>query len=169
MFSGRTINCTVHTALQRPAEDFFSSFPGLDGGVSANPPGQVAAVCQGFHRPDSSCMGGSQCGNGQKPDWSRTDDRYCFARADRRQAERMYGNRERLGQSRFVERHPGRDGKKVGDRQVDQFPEKARMMRVAQKAYVRAHVVVPAQTGLAVIAIKCGLKRPAVARSESSD
>src|SRR5260370_6025661 len=81
----------------------------------------------------------------------------------------MHGNRERLGQSRFVERHPGRDGKKVGDRQVDQFPEKARMMRVAQKAYVRAHVVVPAQTGLAVIATNCGLKRPTVARTESSD
>src|SRR5258708_26645059 len=60
-------------------------------------------------------------------------------------------------------------GRKLATGKFDQFPEKARMMRVAQKAYVRADVVVPAQTGLAVIAIKCGLKRPAVARSESSD
>jgi hypothetical protein len=43
------------------------------------------------------------------------------------------------------------------------------MVRVAQKANVRAHVVVTAQTKLAVIAIKRGLKCPAVARSESSN
>jgi hypothetical protein len=43
------------------------------------------------------------------------------------------------------------------------------MVRVAQKTKVCAHVVVTAQTELAVIAIKRGLKCPAVACSESSN
>src|SRR5277367_1632200 len=80
MFSGRTVNCAVHTALTRTTEDFFSSLPGLDRDVSANSPGQLAAMRQGFHGPDSCRLGGSQCGDRQKPDWSRTDDRYRFAR-----------------------------------------------------------------------------------------
>ena len=41
------------------------------------------------------------------------------------------------------------------------------MVRVAEKAKVRAHVVLPAQTELAVVAIKRGLERSAVVRSQS--
>src|ERR1035441_8036859 len=43
------------------------------------------------------------------------------------------------------------------------------MVRIAQKANVRTHVVVPAQTELAVIAIEGRLERPTVARGESGD
>src|SRR5262249_43938187 len=107
--------------------------------------------------------------NCQKSDWSRTDDCYRFARLDRCQAEGMQGNRERLGQSGFFERHLGRDGKKVDRWQVDQFTEKARMVRVTEKAKGRAHVVVTAQTELAVITVKGRLKCTAVARSESGN
>ena len=81
----------------------------------------------------------------------------------------MQGNCERLCQSRFVARYPCGYGKEIGDRQVDKLSEEAWVVRVAQKANVRAHVVVPAQTELAVIAIKRRLKCPAVARRESSD
>src|SRR3974390_226491 len=80
----------------------------------------------------------------------------------------MQSNRQGFGESRLAERHPGGDGTKVRDRQVDQFTEETGIVRVAQKAYVCAYIVVPAQTELAVIAIKRGLKCPAVARSESS-
>jgi hypothetical protein len=65
----------------------------------------------------------------------------------------MDGNGERFSQSGFLGRHPRGNRKKVDDRQVDQFPEKARMMRVAQKPNVGAHVVVAAQAELAMIAI----------------
>ncbi len=44
---------------------------------------------QGFHWPNSCCLAGSQCCDHRKPDWSRTDDLYRFARVDRRRAERM--------------------------------------------------------------------------------
>ncbi len=81
----------------------------------------------------------------------------------------MQSNRERFRQSRFSELHPGGDGTKVGNWQVDQLTEKTGMVRVAQKAKVRAHVVQPAQTELAMIAIKRRLKRPAVVHSESRD
>src|ERR1700747_2509356 len=43
------------------------------------------------------------------------------------------------------------------------------MVGVAQKANVRAHVVMTAQTEFAVIAVKRGLKCPAVTYSESSN
>ena len=43
------------------------------------------------------------------------------------------------------------------------------MAGVAQKANIRAHVVVTAQTEFALIAVKRGLKCPAVAHSESSN
>src|SRR4051794_25864785 len=43
------------------------------------------------------------------------------------------------------------------------------MVRVAQKANVRAHVVVTAQTKLAVIAVKGRLKCPSVAGKESTN
>src|SRR6185369_3359385 len=100
----------------------------------------------------------------QKTDWPCADDRNRFARADRCQANGMQGNCERLCQSRFVARYPCGYGKEIGDRQVDKLSEEAWVVRVAQKANVRAHVVVPAQTELAVIAIKRRLKCPAVAR-----
>jgi len=64
---------------------------------------------------------------------------------------------------------PGRDGKEVDGRQVDQFTEKTGMARVTQKANVRAHIVATTQTKLAVIAIKRWLKCPAVSRSESTN
>ena len=98
MLPGRTVNCAVHTAPRRPTEDFLGSFAGLERGVSANSAGQLTAVLQGFDGPDSSCLGGTQRGDGQKPDGSRTDDRYRFARADGGQAEGMQGDGERLGQ-----------------------------------------------------------------------
>ena len=83
MLSCRTVNCAVHTALPRPAEDFLDSLSGLDHYVSANSTGQLAAMRQWFHRPDSCRLSGSQCGDRQKPDWSCTNDRYRFARVDR--------------------------------------------------------------------------------------
>jgi hypothetical protein len=83
VFSGRTVNCAVHTALPRPAEDFLDSLSGLDHDVSANSTGQLAAMRQWFHSPDSCRLCGSQCGDRQKPDWSGTNDRYRFARVDR--------------------------------------------------------------------------------------
>jgi hypothetical protein len=43
------------------------------------------------------------------------------------------------------------------------------MVRVAQKAKVRTHVVMTAQTKLAVITIKRRLKCPTVALSQSSN
>src|SRR5277367_5654731 len=43
------------------------------------------------------------------------------------------------------------------------------MVRITQKANVRAHVVVTARAEFTVIAVKSGLKRPAVAHSESSN
>jgi len=92
-----------------------------------------------------------------------------FAGADRRQVEGVHSNCERLSQGRFAERHPVWDGKKIGGRQVDQFTEKTGEVRAAQKAKARAHIVVPAQAELAVIAIKRGLKRPAGAHGESGD
>lgn len=169
MFSGRTVHCTVNTALPSLTKGFLDSAPGLDNHVSANLPGQLAAVPQGFHSPDSSCLGGSLCGHSQKPNRSRANDHCRFARTDRRQTEGMQSNRERFRQSRFSELHPGGDGTKVGNWQVDQLTEKTGMVRVAQKAKVRAHVVQPAQTELAMIAIKRRLKRPAVVHSESRD
>ena len=82
IFSSRTVNCAVHTALPRPAEDFLDGFLGFDHNVCANSTGQLAAMGQWFHSPDSCCLGGAQCGDRQKPDWSCTNDRYRFARVD---------------------------------------------------------------------------------------
>jgi hypothetical protein len=68
----------------------------------------------------------------------------------------------------LVERHPDTDREKVDYRQVDQFTKKTGMVRVAQKAKVRAHVVVAAQTKLTVVAIERRLKCPAVARNDEN-
>jgi len=103
-----------------------------------------------------------------KARWARADDRDRFTEADRGQAEGMDGDGERLGESCFGERKLA-GWEESWRRQVDKFAEKTRMVRVAEKAYVGAHVVMPAQTELAVIAVECGLKRPAVAHGESSD
>jgi hypothetical protein len=83
MLSGRTVNCAVHTALSRPAEDFLDGLSALDHDLSTNSTGQLAAMRQWFHSPDSYRLSGSQCGDRQKPDWSCTNDRYRFARVDR--------------------------------------------------------------------------------------
>ena len=50
----------------------------------------------------------------------------------------------RSGKSRFAEGHRGRDGKKVADRQVDQFTKEAGVVRIADESDISAHVVVPA-------------------------
>src|SRR5206468_2843235 len=83
--------------------------------------------------------------------------------------KRVQRNRQRLGESGLVKRHPDTDREKVDHRQVDQFTKKTGMVRVAQKAKVRANVVVAAQTKLTVIAIKRRLKCPAVARNEPTN
>jgi hypothetical protein len=137
VLSSRAVDRAVHTAPPCRVKDFLNSFCWLKHGVGADSSGQFAAVCQGFHGPDAACLGGTQCGDRQKPDGSRANDRYRFTRADRRQTKGMHGNRERLSQSRFAKRHPGRYRKKVGHRQVDKFTEEARMVRIAQKANVR--------------------------------
>ena len=87
IFSGRTVNGAVHTALPCTAEDFLNGIFGLDHDIRANSTGQPAAMRQRFHDPDSCCLGGPQCSNCQKPDWSRAYDCHRFAWLDRRQVE----------------------------------------------------------------------------------
>src|ERR1700759_2851122 len=113
MFSGRTVNCAVHTALPSSVEDFLDGFLGFDHHVCANSTGQLATVGQGIYSPDACRLGGAQCGDRQKPDWSCTNYYYRFARMDRSQTDGVQRNCKRLSQGRLVERHPGRDGTKV--------------------------------------------------------
>src|ERR1700733_9220439 len=81
IFSSRTAKCAVHTALPRPGEDFLDGFFGFDHDVCTNSSGQLAAMGQWIHCPDSCRLDGAQCGDRQKADWSRTKDHYRFARA----------------------------------------------------------------------------------------
>src|ERR1017187_2572769 len=119
LVSSRAVDGAVHTTLSCPIENFLNGFCGIKHGVGADSTGQLAAVCQWLDGPDASRLGCTKCRDRQKPNGSRADDRYGFARADRCHSKGMYGNRERFGESRFAERHPVGYGKKVGYRQVD--------------------------------------------------
>src|SRR5579863_3196825 len=143
VLSSRAVDGAVHTALSCPIEDFPNSFCGLKRGIGTDSTGQLATVYQRFHGPDSCRLSCTQCGDRQKPDGSCADDRYRFTRADRSQTKGMQGDPEGFGESRFVERHSIGYRKKVGHRQVDDFTEETRMVWIAQKPNVRAHVVMP--------------------------
>ncbi len=166
---GGAVDHAVDAALAGGAKDFSDGLFGREGNVRADTDGQLSAVRQRFDSEDARGAGGAQGGDGEQADGSRAEDGGGFADTKGREAERMQGDGERLVQSGRGRRHFRGDGKKVRDRQVDEFAEEAGMVWVREKADVGADVVVAAQTEFAVIAVERGLERAAVAGDEAGD
>src|SRR4051812_21415947 len=103
--TGSAVYCAIYAAAIGASENFLEREFRFESCISANAQRQFATVAQGFDCPDSAYLECAKCGDSHEADRSSTNDRDIFICSNRRQAERVESNRERLSECCLREGH----------------------------------------------------------------
>ncbi len=165
LFRG-AIDGAIHTAAGGIGQDLACGVElgGVERSVCSHVCGQVAAVRQGIDGPDAAGAGDFETGDGQQADGSGAEHGDRFAGLYGGKSHGVHSDGQRLDDGGQFQGKIRWNGEQVGDRQVDELPEKAGVAGIAQEADAGADVVVAAAAELAVVAVECRFERSPVAR-----